>query len=66
MRNKENLEQNLTKEKQSFDEYISETKVVLDKHRDYEVINGIKWYFIELPKFRRMNPDLNEKIVSAR
>ena len=45
-----------------FDEYISETKVVLDKHRDYEVINGIKWYFIELPKFRRMNPDLNKKI----
>ena len=45
-----------------FDEYISETKVVLDKHRDYEVINGIKWYFIELPKFRRMNPDIKQKL----
>ena len=45
-----------------FDEYISETKVVLDKHREYEVMNGIKWYFIELPKFRRMNPNLNEKL----
>ena len=45
-----------------FDEYISETKVVLDKHREYEVMNGIKWYFIELPKFRRMNPNLNKKL----
>lgn len=45
-----------------FEEYISETKVVLDKHREYEVMNGIKWYFIELPKFRRMNPNLNEKL----
>ena len=25
-------------------------------------MNGIKWYFIELPKFRRMNPNLNEKL----
>ena len=45
-----------------FDEYISETKVVLDKHREYEVMNGIKWYFIELPKFRKMNKNLNEKL----
>ena len=45
-----------------FEEYISETKVVLDKHREYEVMNGIKWYFIELPKFRRMNPNSNEKL----
>ena len=45
-----------------FEEYISETKVVLDKHREYEVMNGIKWYFIELPKFRKMNPNLNEKL----
>ena len=27
-----------------------------------EVINGIKWYFIELPKFRKMNPDINQKL----
>ena len=47
-----------------FDEYISETKVVLDKHREYEVMNGIKWYFIELPKFRRMNPNLKNKSES--
>ena len=45
-----------------FDEYISETVVVLDKHREYEVLKGIKWYFIELPKFRKRNPNMNEKI----
>ena len=45
-----------------FDEYVSETVTVLDKHRDYEIIKGIKWYFIELPKFRKTNPDMNEKL----
>ena len=45
-----------------FDEYISETVTVLDKHREYEVLKGIKWYFIELPKFRKSNPDMNEKL----
>ena len=45
-----------------FDEYISETVTVLDKHREYEVIKGIKWYFIELPKFRKINPNMNEKL----
>ena len=45
-----------------FDEYISETVTVLDKHREYEVIKGIKWYFIELPKFRKLKPDMNEKL----
>ena len=45
-----------------FDEYISETVIVLDKHRDFEALKGIKWYFIELPKFRKAHPDMNEKI----
>lgn len=45
-----------------FDEYISETVTVLDKHREYEIIKGEKWYFIELPKFRKAHPDMNEKI----
>ncbi len=45
-----------------FDEYISETVTVLDKHREYEMMKDIKWYFIELPKFRKANPDMNEKI----
>ena len=46
----------------NFEEYISETAIVLDKHREYEVLKGIKWYFIELPKFRKAHPDMNEKI----
>ena len=46
----------------NFSEYISETSIVLDKHREYEVLKGIKWYFIELPKFRKSNPDMNEKL----
>jgi predicted transposase/invertase (TIGR01784 family) len=46
----------------NFKEYISETAIVLDKHRDYEVLKGIKWYFIELPKFRKENPNMDEKI----
>lgn len=45
-----------------FDEYISETVTVLDKHRDFELIKGVKWYFIELPKFRKSNSDMNDKI----
>ena len=45
-----------------FNEYISDTVIVLNKHRDYEMLKGIKWYFIELPKFRKQNPDLNKKI----
>ena len=44
------------------EDYISETAIVLEKHRAYEVLTGIKWYFIELPKFRKQNPDMNEKI----
>ena len=45
-----------------FDEYISETAIVLDKHREYEVLKGIKWIFIELPKFRRKHPDMNNEV----
>ena len=45
-----------------FDEYVSETAIVLEKHREYEILKGIKWYFIELPKFRRANPDMNQKL----
>lgn len=45
-----------------FDEYISETVIVLDKHREYEIMKDMKWYFIELPKFRKINPDMNEKV----
>ncbi len=45
-----------------FEEYVSETVVVLDKHREYEIIKGMKWYFIELPKFRKAHPNMDETL----
>ena len=35
-------------------EYFTRTKTVEDKYCKYEIIKGVKYYFIELPKFRRM------------
>ncbi len=29
---------------------------------NYEVIKGMQWYFIELPKFRASNPDMGDKV----
>ena len=45
-----------------FNEYVSETAIVLEKHRDYEALKKLKWYFIELPKFRMSNPDMEDKL----
>ena len=45
-----------------YEEYISETVIVLKEHREYEAVEGVKWYFIELPKFRKAKPDMNEKL----
>ena len=44
------------------DEYIHKTAIVLDKHRNHKVIDSIEWWFIELPKFRKIRPDMNQKI----
>ena len=45
-----------------FNEYVSETAIVLEKHRDYEALKKLKWYFIELPKFRMSNPDMEDEL----
>ena len=29
---------------------------------NYEVIKGMQWYFIELPKFRASNPDMGDRV----
>ncbi len=43
------------------EEYISKTAIVLDKHREHEVIKDLEWYFIELPKFEKTNNiDIND------
>lgn len=44
------------------DEYIHKTVIVLDNHRDYQVLDSVEWWFIELSKFRNLNPDMDKKI----
>ncbi len=44
------------------EEYVSDTVIVLNEHREYEIPSLIKYYFIELPKFRKQNPDMNDKL----
>ena len=39
-------------------EYYTKTVTVADKHREYEVIKDVTYYFIELPKFRKSKPKL--------
>ena len=44
-------------------EYISKTAIVLDKHREHEVITDLEWYFIELPKSEQINNiDINDTV----
>lgn len=43
-------------------EYYTKTVTVADKHRDYEVIKDITYYFIELPKFRKSKPRLASRL----
>ena len=43
-------------------EYITETVRVAKEHRDYEINNDVKYYYIELEKFRNQNPDMTKRI----
>ena len=45
-----------------YDDYVSKTSIVLRNHRECEVMDDIEWWFIELPKFRKAHPNMNEKI----
>ena len=45
-----------------YDEYIHKTAIVLDGHREEIVIDNIEWWFIELPKFRKMHKNIDNKI----
>ncbi len=42
-------------------EYITETVRIARGHQDYELNNTTKYYYIELPKFRKQNPDMSNK-----
>ena len=43
-------------------EYITETIRVVKEHREYEINNDVKYYYIELEKFRKQNPDMTKRI----
>ena len=45
-----------------FDEYILDTVKVLNNHRDYQVNSIMKEYYIQLPKFRESDPDMDNKL----
>ena len=43
-------------------EYVTETVRVCREHKDYEMNNLTKYYYIELEKFRNSNPNMKEKV----
>ena len=43
-------------------EYVTKTVRVADKHRKYEINNDVTYYYIELEKFRKQNPDMTMPI----
>ena len=45
-----------------FKEYVSESITVLERHREYELKTDTKYIFIELPKFRKQNPNMENKL----
>ncbi len=45
-----------------YEEYVSKTVTVLDKHREYEVMDDIIYYFIELKKFRKQQANMDDKL----
>ena len=42
--------------------YLTESMIVADENREYEIMKNPKWYFIELPKFRKAKLDLGDKL----
>ena len=42
-------------------EYITETVRVAKNHKEYELNNVVKYYYIELEKFRNENPNMKEE-----
>ena len=43
-------------------EYYTKTKTVAENYNEYELIKGIKYGFIELTKFRKTKPNLDNKL----
>ena len=43
-------------------DYLNESAIVLKNHREYEIIDNPKWFFIELPKFRKQHANPNNRL----
>ena len=43
-------------------QYVTETVRVAKSNKEYEINNTVKYYYIELEKFRNQNPNMEEKI----
>lgn len=43
-------------------QYVTETVRVAREDKEYEINNTVKYYYIELEKFRNQNPNMEEKI----
>lgn len=43
-------------------QYVTETVRVSKTYKEYEINNTVKYYYIELEKFRNQNPNMEEKI----
>lgn len=43
-------------------DYVTDTVRVSANHREYELNNKVKYYYIELSKFRKQNPDMTKPI----
>ena len=43
-------------------EYVTETVRVAKDDKEYEINNDVKYYYIELEKFRKQNPDMTKRI----
>ena len=43
-------------------EYVTKTVRVAEKHRKYEINNEVTYYYIELKKFRKGNPNMEEPL----
>ena len=43
-------------------EYLIETRRIIKGHEDYELNNEVKYYYIELDKFRKQEPDMSVEL----
>ena len=43
-------------------EYVTDTVRVAKKHKEYELNNKVRYIYIELEKFRKQNPNMQEEI----